>query len=105
MHEVSKQTIETAQKHAQKSIEHSKEVQELAKSLQTDDQIEPEQKERIKAYGETMHEHAQKFQELAHRLIKDPSTDVFSEVVEEHIKVNQAHIEAIKEFQKIEPPA
>ncbi|MEH2434071.1 MAG: hypothetical protein V7K25_07430 [Nostoc sp.] len=54
MHEVSKQTIETAQKHAQKSIEHSKEIQELGKSLETDDQIEPEQKERIEAYGESM---------------------------------------------------
>ncbi|HYX16941.1 MAG TPA: hypothetical protein VE944_21830 [Nostoc sp.] len=105
MHEVSKQTIETAQKHAQESIEHSKKVQELGKSLQTDDQIEPEQKERIKAYGEIMYEHAQKFQELAHRLTQDPSTDLFSEAVEEHIKINQAHIEAIKEFQKIEPPA
>ncbi|MEH2327309.1 MAG: hypothetical protein V7K32_27875 [Nostoc sp.] len=105
MHEVSKQTIETAQKHAQKSIEHSKEIQELGKSLQTDDQIEPEQKERIQAYGETMHEHTQKFQELAHRLTEDPSTDLFSETVKEHIKVNQVHIEAMKEFQKIEPPA
>ncbi|WP_375506576.1 hypothetical protein [uncultured Nostoc sp.] len=105
MHEVSKQTIETAQKHAQQSIEHSKQVQELGKGLQTDDQIEPEQKERIEAYGETMHKHAQKFQELAHRLTDDPSTDVFSEAVEEHIKVNQAHIKAIKKFQKIELPA
>ncbi|MDZ8225968.1 MULTISPECIES: hypothetical protein [unclassified Nostoc] len=105
MHEISKQTIEAAQKHAQKSIEHSQEVQELAKSLQTDDQIEPEQKERIEGFGETMQEHAQKFQELAHRLIEDPSTDIFAEAVKEHIKVNQAHIEAIKEFQKIEPPA
>ncbi|HYX18794.1 MAG TPA: hypothetical protein VE944_31380 [Nostoc sp.] len=105
MHEVSKQTIEAAQKHAQKSIEHSKEVQELGKSLQTNGQIEPEQKERIEAYGETMHEHAQKFQESAHRLTEDPSTDIYAEAVEECIKVNQAHIEAIKEFQKIELPA
>ncbi|MEH1943099.1 MAG: hypothetical protein V7L01_23155 [Nostoc sp.] len=105
MHEVSKQTIETAQKHAQKSIEHSKEVQELGKSLKTDDQIEPEQKERIEAYGETMHEHAQEFQDLAHRLTEDPSTDVFSEAVKEHIKVNEAHIKAIKEFNEIQPPA
>jgi hypothetical protein len=105
MHEVSKQTIKTAQKHAQKSIEHSKEVQELGKSLETDDQIEQEQKERIEAYGETMHEHAQKFQDLAHRLTEDPSTNVFSEAVEEHIKVNEAHIKAIKEFQKIQSPA
>ncbi|MDZ8035953.1 MAG: hypothetical protein RMY64_13450 [Nostoc sp. DedQUE08] len=105
MHEVSKQTIKTAQKHAQKAIEHSKEIQELGKSLETDDQIDPEQKERIEAYGKTMHEHAQKFQDLAHRLIEDPSTDVYSEAVEEHTKVNQAHIEAIKELQKIQPPA
>ncbi|MBD2561831.1 MULTISPECIES: hypothetical protein [Nostoc] len=105
MHEVSKQTIETAQKHAQKSMKHSKEVQELGKSLETDEQIEPEQKERIEAYGETMHDHAQKFQDMAHRLTEDPSTDVFSKAVKEHIKVNEAHIKAIKEFQKIQPPA
>ncbi|MEA5628279.1 hypothetical protein [Nostoc sp. UHCC 0251] len=105
MHEVSKQTIETAQKHAQKSLEHSKEVQELGNSLETDNQIEQEQKERIEAYGETMHEHAQKFQNLAHRLTADPSIDVFSETVKEHIKVNQAHIKAIEEFEKIQPPA
>ena len=105
MHEVSKQTIETAQKHAQKSIEHSKKVQELGKSLETDDQIEQEQKERIEAYGETMHEDAQKFQDLAHRLTEYPSTDLFSESVKEHIKVNEAYIKAIKEFQKIQPPA
>ncbi|MBW4425063.1 MAG: hypothetical protein KME50_11575 [Nostoc desertorum CM1-VF14] len=105
MHQISKQTIETAQKHAQKSVEHSKEIQELGKSLEKDSQIEPEQKKRIEAYGETMHEHAQKFQDLAHRLTEDPSTKVFSEAVEEHVKVNQAHIKAIQEFQKIEPSA
>lgn len=105
MHEVSKQTVETTQKHAQKSIEHSKEIEELGQSLQTDDRIDAEQKERILAYAETMHEHAQKFQDLAHKLIEEPSTDVYSEAVNEHTKVNQAHIEAIKEFQNIQPPA
>ncbi|MEH2394865.1 MAG: hypothetical protein V7K21_25520 [Nostoc sp.] len=100
MHEVSKQTIETAQKHAQQSIEHSEHIQELGKSLETNHQREPEQEERIKAFGETMHEHAQKFKDLADRLTEDPSTELYSEVVTEHIKVNEAHIKAIKEFKK-----
>ncbi|MEH2445432.1 MAG: hypothetical protein V7K18_06545 [Nostoc sp.] len=105
MHEVSKQTVETTQKHAQKSIEHSKDIQELGKSLETNDQIEPEQKERIKAAGETMHKHAQKFQDLTDRLTEDPSVELYSEVVTEHIEVNKAHIKAIEEFQKKQPPA
>ena len=105
MHQISKQTIETAQKHAQNALKHSKEVQQLVKSLQTDDQTEQEQKKRIEACAETMHKHAQKFQDLVHRLTEDPSTDVYSEAVEEHIKVNEAHIKVNKEFQKIQPPA
>ncbi|MFN6465281.1 MAG: hypothetical protein RMZ41_026150 [Nostoc sp. DedVER02] len=105
MHEISKQSIETAQKHAQQAIKHSKEVQELSKSLETDDQIDPEQKKRIEAYVETMHEHAQKFHDLVYRLTEDPSTEVFSEAVKEHIKVNEVHIKAIEEFQKIQQPA
>ncbi len=52
MHQISEQTIETARKHAQKSVEHSKEIQELGKSLEKDSQIEPEQKKRIEALHE-----------------------------------------------------
>ncbi|MEH2242217.1 hypothetical protein [Nostoc sp.] len=88
MHEISKQTVETTQKHAQKAVEHTKDMQELAKSLKTDSQIEEEAKERIDACVETMQEHAQKFQDLAHRLTEDPSTDVYSEAVEEHIRAD-----------------
>lgn len=105
MHEVSKPTIEQAQKHAQQSIEHSKKIQELAKSLETNDQIEPEEKERIKAFAETMHEHAQQFQDLVDRLTEDPLTELYSEAITEHIKVNEAHIKAIEEFQKIQQEA
>ena len=63
MHEASKQTIEQAQKHAQQSIEHSKDIQELGKSLEINDEIEGEQKEGIEAAGETMHEQAQKLKQ------------------------------------------
>ena len=105
MDEVSKQTVETVQKHAQKSVEHSKDLQELGKSLETNHQIEPEQKERIKAAVETLHEQAQKFQDSADRLTEDPSTELYSEAITEHVKVNEAHIKAIEEFQKKQPPA
>ncbi|MEH2253967.1 hypothetical protein [Nostoc sp.] len=105
MHKVSKQTVEETQRHAQKAIEHTKEIQQLAKSLETEDKIDEEQKERIEACVKTMQEHAQKFKNLADRLTEHPSTDVFSEAVEEHLKVNEAHIKANKEFQNIQPPA
>ncbi|MEH2424786.1 MAG: hypothetical protein V7K48_28960 [Nostoc sp.] len=105
MHQISKQTIEKAQKHAQEALEQSKEVEQLAKSLQINDQIGEEQKERILANIETMHKHAQKFQDLVYRLAEDPSTDVYSEAIKEHIKVNEAHMKVNKEFQNIEPPA
>ena len=104
MHKVSKQTIQSAQKHAQELLEQGKAVKELGESLQTDDQTSHQQGKHIEDCGESIQKQAHKVKDLTTRLAEDGSTEVFTEAVQEHINITQTYIEAVKEFQKTLPP-
>ncbi|MEH2285952.1 hypothetical protein [Nostoc sp.] len=103
MHKVSQKTIQAAQKHAQELLEQGKGVKELGESLQTDDQTSSQQGKCIEDCGESIQKQAQKAKDLTKKLAEDGSTEVFIEAVQQHININQAYIEATKEFQKTLP--
>jgi|SRR5579883_1385001 len=100
MHEVSSNTVQAAQKHALSLIEQAKYIADIAQKLKNSNSTSVELAQRLEIYSKTILEHANKSLDLAQSLESNPSVEVLSASIEEHIHASNAHIEAVKAFQK-----
>ena len=91
-HQISEKTIQLAQKHAQEAAQYGKTVEELGKGLGNAAGKFIEEK------GVASQWQIEVGQANLDELRKTRSTEAYIEVVEDHVKAAQAHVEATKKY-------